>query len=98
MMISFFIAFINFLRETKDAAMRKRRQAYTVLLIITDGIINDVELTKQALKEGSLTPLSVVIIGVGNANFSAMQFLDDFMINTQPPARDIVQFVHRSDR
>lgn len=102
MMISFFIAFINFLRETKDAAMRKGRQAYTVLLIITDGIINDVELTKQALMEGSLTPLSVVIIGVGNANFSAMQFLDDFMINTQPPARDIVQFVqfskHAHDR
>jgi len=102
MMISFFIAFINFLRETKDAAMRKGRQAYTVLLIITDGIINDVELTKQALKEGSLMPLSVVIIGVGNANFSAMQFLDDFMINTQPPARDIVQFVqfskHAHDR
>jgi hypothetical protein len=80
--------------------MRKGRQAYTVLLIITDGIINDVELTKQALMEGSSAPLSVVIIGVGNANFSAMQFLDDFMINTS--ARDIVQFVqfnkHAHDR
>lgn len=80
--------------------MRKGRQAYTVLLIITDGIINDVELTKQALMEGSSAPLSVVIIGVGNANFSAMQFLDDFMTNTH--ARDIVQFVqfskHAHDR
>jgi len=80
--------------------MRKGCQAYTVLLIITDGIINDVELTKQALMEGSSAPLSVVIIGVGNANFSAMQFLDDFMINTS--ARDIVQFVqfskHAHDR
>jgi hypothetical protein len=81
---------------SQELAVRKGGQAYTVLLIITDGIINDIELTKQALYEASLTPLSVVIIGVGNANFGPMQFLDDFMTNAQPPARDIVQFVQFS--
>lgn len=73
--------------------MRKGGQAYTILLVLTDGVINDIEPTKQALYEASLTPLSVVIIGVGNADFGPMQFLDDFMTNVQPPYRDIVQFV-----
>jgi len=82
--------------EDHEAAMRRGRQAYNVLLIITDGVISDINPTKRALVEGSLTPLSVVIIGVGNADFSAMQFLDDFMINAVPPARDIVQFVQFS--
>eukprot|EP00977_Amphora_coffeiformis_P011988 scaffold2934_cov176-Amphora_coffeaeformis.AAC.16 len=37
------------------------------------------------------SPLSVVIVGVGNADFSSMQFLDDF--GQQPGHRDIANFV-----
>jgi len=42
---------------------------YFVLLIITDGIITDMEETKSAIVEASHLPMSIVIIGVGNENF-----------------------------
>src|SRR5699024_5940995 len=57
----------------------------------------DLSQTKQAIVDGSRTPLSIVIIGVGNADFSAMEDLDsDFAtlsINGQTARQDIVQFV-----
>ena len=58
---------------------------------MTDGAVSDVEITRDALIEASNAPLSVVIVGVGNADFSRMQSLDDMEL--QPPARDITQFV-----
>eukprot|EP00478_Filoreta_tenera_P000314 GABV01000314.1.p1 GENE.GABV01000314.1~~GABV01000314.1.p1 ORF type:complete len:367 (+),score=115.60 GABV01000314.1:230-1330(+) len=51
-------------------------QHYRVLLILTDGIINDLNQTIDAIVEASFLPLSIVIVGVGNADFSAMNFLD----------------------
>lgn len=52
--------------------------AYTILLLLTDGAVSDVEATKQALASVADAPLSIIIVGIGNADFSAMQFLDDF--------------------
>ncbi len=43
---------------------------YMVLLIITDGVINDMRETKRLLVQASSLPLSVVIIGVGSADFA----------------------------
>jgi len=62
-----------------------------LFLLLTDGAVSDVEITRDALIEASNAPLSVVIVGVGNADFSRMQSLDDMEL--QPPARDITQFV-----
>ena len=45
---------------------------YTLLLIITDGVITDLEATKTAIVAASDLPLSIIIIGVGDADFSAM--------------------------
>merc|ERR1712176_1694380 len=78
--------------QSNNNAMRQGRQAYTVLLILTDGAVSDVNATIAALDRASQTPLSVVIVGVGNADFSQMQFLDDYA-NMQPGRRDIAQFV-----
>lgn len=39
------------------------------MLILTDGIINDMKVTKDLIVSASELPLSVIIIGVGNANF-----------------------------
>jgi hypothetical protein len=44
----------------------------TILLILTDGIITDLEQTKEAIVAASKLPLSIIIIGVGEADFSAM--------------------------
>jgi copine 1/2/3 len=64
---------------------------YTVLVIITDGAVTDPEATAKALKDSSAGPMSVVIVGVGGADFSAMEFLDGLDENGKN--RNIVQFV-----
>ncbi len=65
------ITFIN------DLAINKlNTRCYHILVIITDGIINDMTETKQAIKKASSLPISIIIIGVGNANFSLMNELD----------------------
>ncbi len=71
---------------------------YTILLIMTDGQINDMNLTKDLIVAGSYLPLSVIIVGVGNSNFSNMKELDSdgkVLHDSKlfPAERDIVQFV-----
>ena len=74
----------------QDAAKQKGKQAYTILLILTDGSVSDVNATAAAIGQVSDAPLSIVIVGVGNADFRGMRFLDDAR---QPGKRDIAQFV-----
>ena len=50
---------------------------YSVLLIITDGAVSDIDATVATLEEIEDAPLSVIIVGVGNEDFSDMQFLED---------------------
>jgi copine 5/8/9 len=75
----------------------QQKQNYSILLIITDGVINDLELTKAAIISASLAPLSIIIVGVGNADFTEMNLLDSddkiLSANGKSAARDIVQFV-----
>ena len=71
---------------------------YHILMILTDGIIDDLDQTIDELVEGSFLPLSVIIIGVGNADFSNMVYLDadDYpLVNSRgvKAVRDLVQFV-----
>jgi Copine/C2 domain len=76
----------------QQVASSRNQQAYTVLLILTDGAVTDVAATQAALDRASRAPLSVVIVGVGNADFSGMRFLDDSNA-TSRGFRDIAQFV-----
>jgi len=74
------------------------RQKYHILLILTDGIINDMQNTIDAIVQASTLPFSIVIVGVGNADFTAMEVLDaddKRLISSSgtQAARDIVQFV-----
>ena len=70
---------------------------YFVLLIITDGIITDLEETKRSIINASKFPLSIIIVGVGSEDFSAMDELDsdDSLLRSGSlvAQRDIVQFV-----
>jgi len=72
-------------------------QHYSILLIITDGVINDMDQTIQAIIEASRLPLSIIIVGVGNADFGQMNRLDSdgklLSLGGKQAARDIVQFV-----
>jgi Copine len=49
---------------------------YCVLLIITDGIVTDMQATKRKLEVYSNLPLSVIIAGVGRADFAIMHSLE----------------------
>jgi hypothetical protein len=75
---------------TMKEADENQLQAYSILLILTDGGVADVQSTAASLNQVSDAPLSVVIVGVGDADFSSMQFLDDC---GKPGRRDIAQFV-----
>jgi len=54
----------------------QRNQKYIILLIITDGIINDMEKTIDQIVRGSSLPLLIIIVGVGEADFGSMDVLD----------------------
>ncbi|XP_041453953.1 copine-8-like isoform X2 [Lytechinus variegatus] len=79
------------------AAAKRDGSEYFILLIITDGIITDMEKTKQAIVNAATLPLSIIIVGVGKEDFSKMEELDgdDVRLSFQgrQAARDIVQFV-----
>uniref|UniRef100_A0A674DI14 Copine IVb n=1 Tax=Salmo trutta TaxID=8032 RepID=A0A674DI14_SALTR len=75
---------------------------YFILLILTDGVITDMADTREAIVHASHLPMSVIIVGVGNADFSDMQMLDgdDGILRSpkgEPVLRDIVQFVPFKD-
>uniref|UniRef100_A0A670IMW1 Copine-3 n=1 Tax=Podarcis muralis TaxID=64176 RepID=A0A670IMW1_PODMU len=85
-------------RFAAQAAQQNTASQYFVLLIITDGEITDLDQTRQAIVNASKLPMSIIIIGVGSAEFNAMEFLDgdDGVLKSlsgEPAARDIVQFV-----
>ncbi|KAJ9595947.1 hypothetical protein L9F63_012840 [Diploptera punctata] len=71
--------------------------SYFILLILTDGVITDMPQTIQAIVSASALPLSIIIVGIGNADFSAMEMLDADTVALSSggvrAARDIVQFV-----
>ena len=70
--------------------------SYTILLILTAGNVEDVRETKQHLIAASKDPLSVVIVGIGEADFAGMEFLDAFDPSTDE-GRDITKFVRFND-
>jgi len=75
-------------KKGQDAAQRAGQNKYSILLILTDGAVSDINATLATLRASSDAPLSIVIVGIGNADFSDMQKLDD-----RSSGRDIVQFV-----
>lgn len=85
------------IQQATQIASRLDHCSYNVLLIITDGIINDMDQTIMNIIEASNYPLSIIIIGVGNADFSAMDQLDSdgklLSLHGRTASRDIVQFV-----
>ncbi|GAA6102310.1 copine-4 isoform X1, partial [Tachysurus ichikawai] len=71
---------------------------YFILLILTDGVITDMADTRDAIVHASHLPMSIIIVGVGSADFTDMQMLDgdDGILRSpkgEPVLRDIVQFV-----
>jgi vacuolar-type H+-ATPase subunit F/Vma7 len=88
---------VNDMAESEHVT--QTNQKYNILLVITDGIINDMQKTIDQIVRGSSNPLSIIIVGVGSADFDAMDVLDadDEPLYSQKYRKhmgaDIVQFV-----
>ncbi|XP_043563078.1 copine-2 isoform X2 [Chiloscyllium plagiosum] len=85
-------------RFASQAIPQKVAAQYFILLIITDGVISDMDETRHAIVQAAKLPMSIIIVGVGNADFTAMEFLDgDSRVlrsyTGEEATRDIVQFV-----
>ena len=84
-----FLAYVKSLSNTTT---------YQILLLLTDGTIHDMPRTKELIVQLSELPCSIIIVGVGNADFTAMEELDgdDGVLRDSAGRRclrDIVQFV-----
>ncbi|XP_075899269.1 copine-3 isoform X2 [Nelusetta ayraudi] len=94
-----FSPIINHVAAFANQALQQTTASqYYVLLIITDGVITDMDQTRNAIVNASRLPMSVIIVGVGGADFGAMEFLDgdDGRLRSmagETAMRDIVQFV-----
>uniref|UniRef100_W5K808 Copine-2 n=1 Tax=Astyanax mexicanus TaxID=7994 RepID=W5K808_ASTMX len=94
-----FAPIINHVARFASQALQQDTAAqYFTLLIITDGVISDMDETRHAIVQAAKLPMSIIIIGVGNADFAAMEFLDgDSSVlrsyTGEEAVRDIVQFV-----
>ena len=96
---TFFAPIINELnRNVKEDLSQGKTMNYNILMILTDGLINDMDETIDALVEASYLPMSVIIIGIGYGDFGNMDILDAdenplFDKNGRKADRDLVQFV-----
>ncbi len=72
-------------------------RCYQILLILTDGEIHDMENTVDLIVRSCHLPISIIIVGVGDADFGKMVRLDGdqglYNSKNQKAQRDIVQFV-----
>lgn len=44
--------------------------SYSILVIFTDGIVTDLDDAIDSIIDASFRPISIIIVGVGNENFS----------------------------
>ncbi|KAL7191603.1 hypothetical protein ACSBR2_023641 [Camellia fascicularis] len=94
---------ISIAAQIAGQSLANNELKYFVLLIITDGVITDLQETKDALVKASDLPLSILIVGVGGADFKEVEILDADKgerlesSNGHVASRDIVQFVPMRD-
>ena len=73
---------------------------YHILLILTDGVVHDMKDTIDMIVKLGEHPCSIIIIGIGEADFTNMDILDademDLVDSHKNKARDIIQFVEFS--
>ena len=84
--------------NTVISRIKNNHLDYHILMILTDGVIDDLQETIDSLVEASFTPLSIIIIGIGDADFKKMEILDGDSVplvssKGKKRTRDLVQFV-----
>ena len=84
--------------EVKENLKNGMTMGYNILLILTDGQISDLNDTIDEMVEASFLPISVIIVGIGNGDFTSMDILDAdenplYDRRRRKADRDLVQFV-----
>ena len=84
------------------AKKNKVENMYHILFILTDGVVHDMKDTLDSIIALSSLPVSIIIIGIGEADFDNMEILDgDEMPIINPLGNqeipDIIQFVKYND-
>lgn len=77
-----------FAKSAHSYAMEDGKQKYSILLVLTDGSVADMDATMEAISACSDAPLSIVMLGIGDEDFGDMHALDE-----GDGDLDIVQFV-----
>lgn len=96
---TYFSEILNNIAAKSTNICSQASQTYNILLIITDGVINDMQRSVDAIVSATHLPLSIIIVGVGDADFTNMEILDadDNPLRHSRTGklmkRDIVQFV-----
>lgn len=94
---TYFAPLIEECMKQAQSSIDAKRDDYFVLLIMTDGMIHDVQQTKRLIVDCARLPISIIIVGVGSADFTDMHVLDgdDGLEDGQGrrAQRDLVQFV-----
>ena len=94
-----FAPMLKFWNNMVTFEVERNSARYYTFLILTDGVVNDIDDTIEEVVRSSFLPVSIIIIGIGDADFSNMRFLDS---DEQPLfsrksksfcKRDNVQFV-----
>jgi len=100
---TYFAHLLTHWNEMARSELEVNRKKYYIYLLLTDGSIHDTDETVDCIVESSGLPISIIIIGIGDANFDAMNFLDAdderlFSRKHQKfQERDNVQFVKFND-
>lgn len=92
---------INHVISCTQERMKKNESSalkYSILLLMTDGVVTDMDETVNAIVAASYLPISIIIIGIGKADFSVMRDLDCDVGKLKSSKgieafRDIVQFI-----
>ena len=53
---------------------------YTILIVLTDGEISDLQASADSLVGCSGEPISIVFVGVGNGDFSKLEYLESGVV------------------
>jgi len=61
-------------RIAEESYRQNPGEEYFVLLMLTDGIISDMDQTKEAIVTAASLPISIIIVGVGPAEFDVCPF------------------------
>lgn len=85
-------SFAPIIREAMEIVLEKN--VYHILIIIADGQVNEYGPTLDAIVDASFVPLSIVVVGVGDGPWDAMEHFDDRLPQRQFDNFQFVDF-HR---